>query len=64
LEPSETTIRARLTEIISDLWTTPDTMTATLVTQEYAKRHGPDGCVEAITATLLAELFEPTCRPI
>jgi len=63
LEPSETTIRTRLTEIISDLCATPDTMTATLVTQEYAKRYGPDGCVNDIAATLLAGLFDPICRP-
>ena len=61
LIPSEATIRARLTQIISDLCAAP-TMTATLVTQEYAKRYGPDGCVEEIAATLLADLLDPICR--
>jgi len=63
LEPSETAIRARLTQIITDLWAAPDTMTTTLVTQEYAERYGPDGCVNDIAATLLAELFDPICKP-
>ena len=63
LETSEATIRARLTQIITDLWTAPDTMTATMVTEEYAKRHGPDGCVNDIAATLLAELFDRICQP-
>jgi hypothetical protein len=51
----------QLTQIISDLCAAP-TMTATLMTQEYAKRYGPDGCVEEIAATLLADLLNPICR--
>jgi hypothetical protein len=34
-----------------------------MVTEEYAKRHGPDGCVNDIAATLLAELFDRICQP-
>jgi hypothetical protein len=55
---NEATIRSRLTEIVADLRNVPS-ISATTLTQEYAKRHGIDGRVHKIAGSLLAEMFDP-----
>jgi hypothetical protein len=58
---NEATIRARLTQIATDLRTVPS-ISASLLTEEYTKRHGADGCIRKIAAALLAKMFDPVVR--
>lgn len=57
----DATIRDRLSLIIGDLRMAP-ALDATLLVQEYTKRHGADIRVREIAAALLAEMFDPVVR--